>query len=144
MTWARLDDGILANPIPLKYLPERMRAEIEILAAAPIPPPKWKFLGHPNDPQPMAAIPSRAYYEWHLRRGRDIRRPPEREGISAQLRMLVLQRDGMVCQLCNTDIVGALHIDHVRPVARGGVTTLGNLQVTHAACNIRKGARWPG
>lgn len=31
---------------------------------------------------------------------------------------------------------------HIKPYSRGGETTVGNLQVTHSVCNMRKGASW--
>jgi 5-methylcytosine-specific restriction endonuclease McrA len=33
------------------------------------------------------------------------------------------------------------HIDHIMPVALGGSDEFSNLQLTHAHCNLRKGAR---
>lgn len=34
-----------------------------------------------------------------------------------------------------------MHLDHVRPVARGGRSTEGNIQLLCPACNLSKGAR---
>lgn len=60
------------------------------------------------------------------------------------LRLAVVARDGLRCRLCGQDVERSqLHLDHVRPVSRGGETTLENLQVTPARCNARKGARLP-
>ena len=32
-----------------------------------------------------------------------------------------------------------LHLDHIVPRCEGGRDDIGNLQVTHAGCNLRKG-----
>lgn len=34
-------------------------------------------------------------------------------------------------------------VDHIRPRAKGGGDERSNLQLAHAACNRRKGSRWP-
>lgn len=131
-TLTHIDDS---TPLPLCELPAAMRARIERLAAAPLPPPQWITLGH-------GSITSRAFYEWHLRRGRDILHRPLRENIPGALRAQVIARDGYVCGLCGGVVEPTdLHIDHRVPVSRGGPTVAGNLQVAHAACNTRKGNR---
>jgi hypothetical protein len=67
---------------------------------------------------------------------------PSRRLLPARIRRAVVERDGMVCQLCGHDIPnGDLHIDHIYPVARGGGDELDNLQAAHSRCNISKGAR---
>ncbi len=51
-------------------------------------------------------------------------------------------RDGGVCYLCDSPVTLSLaHLDHVIPVSRGGTHTPDNVRVTHARCNLRKGAR---
>lgn len=47
------------------------------------------------------------------------------------------------CWICGRPLDGDLHLDHVKPLARGGWDTLSNLRPTHAMCNMRKGATWP-
>jgi 5-methylcytosine-specific restriction endonuclease McrA len=65
-----------------------------------------------------------------------------RRAIPGWLRMDVLNRDGLCCQLCGGPVErDDVHLDHILPVSKGGATTLRNLQVAHAVCNIRKGAR---
>lgn len=117
--------------MPLSEFPEAERLEIERLVSLPTPPPKWKStIG--------GLYPSRARYEWHAARA------GRREEIPAPLRREVIARDGRVCQLCGDAVPegpGEIHIDHVFPLSRGGATVLENLQVTHAACNIAKGAK---
>jgi len=45
------------------------------------------------------------------------------------------------CWMCRT--ARWEHIDHVKPLARGGAHILANLRPACAACNHRKGSSWP-
>lgn len=113
--------------MPLGQLPPEMREEIERLASGPKAPPKWISITG------LAAIPSRAWFEWHSRR----RRAP----LPVELREYVIKRDRLICGLCGDSVErDDVHIDHVLPVSRGGTNALENLQVAHAICNLRKGA----
>ena len=50
----------------------------------------------------------------------------------------------LVCYLCGEPIAdGAIHIDHVIPLARGGHDVIANKRPTHAFCNMSKGAKLP-
>ena len=56
----------------------------------------------------------------------------------------ILDRDGIICAWCGEFMSEpydgrAAHVDHVTPVSRGGDNNLANLQLLHAACNLRKG-----
>ena len=53
-------------------------------------------------------------------------------------------RDGDICGICGSRLssFGDTHIDHIRPVSRGGGNELGNLRLTHARCNLRRGNRY--
>lgn len=95
--------------------------------------PRWLTLGahHWWGSCPILAI--RPY-------GRDDS-TPIRVPVSAAMRAAVLERDGFVCGICGDEIEDDLHIDHIRPVSRGGETVLDNLQPAHARCNLSKGAR---
>lgn len=55
----------------------------------------------------------------------------------------ILEREGMVCHICGVDIQGMsdLHFDHVIPLSRGGAHSNDNIKPSHAACNLRKGAK---
>ena len=60
--------------------------------------------------------------------------------IPVNLRRMVIERDGPRCVYCGLDLVGQeIHLDHVIPEARGGATSLANLQVTCRKCNLDKG-----
>jgi hypothetical protein len=64
--------------------------------------------------------------------------------IPDSLRSAVIAVHGSRCLRCGVQCTWAgptkLHIDHVIPEARGGLTTLDNLQVLCRTCNLRKGA----
>lgn len=63
----------------------------------------------------------------------------------------VLERDGRVCWLCGNRIdkkapagsPGALSVDHVVPLNRGGSNAVENLRVAHRSCNTRRGCPVP-
>lgn len=66
-------------------------------------------------------------------------------GISPQLRMEILERNGFTCQLCgagagdpdpfNPNRKLRLHIDHIIPVSQGGTEGKDNLRTLCSACN---------
>lgn len=51
--------------------------------------------------------------------------------------------NGLACPECGQQMRHgqALHVDHITPVAYGGTNHPTNLRITHARCNMRKGAR---
>ena len=62
-----------------------------------------------------------------------------------QLPALICAQDGL-CGICGNPLpadLTVIEVDHVIPVARGGLDTLDNLQAAHTACNRAKGARCP-
>lgn len=81
--------------------------------------------------------------EWHRVRGNDPYAYKARGyRLPQPIRMTVLERDGLVCGLCGSDVdLGDVHIDHIHPRYLGGTDDLDNLQVAHSFCNISKGAR---
>jgi hypothetical protein len=59
--------------------------------------------------------------------------------IPAQLRMRVIERDNATCQICGAkgpDV--RLHVDHIIPVSRGGLTEERNLRMLCEKCNLGK------
>ena len=62
-----------------------------------------------------------------------------RELIPDGMRQVVWRRDGGRCVQCGAEV--NLHFDHIIPVAKGGATTIENLQILCAPCNLSKGAR---
>jgi hypothetical protein len=65
------------------------------------------------------------------------RAKPARSSLTAQ----VIKRDGGRCRTCSS--AERLEADHIIPRARGGQTTLRNLQALCHDCNVTKGDRWP-
>lgn len=66
----------------------------------------------------------------------------ERAKLTPILRFRVLKRDGHKCRSCGAgpEHGAVLHIDHITPISRGGVTVYENLQTLCAACNFGKRA----
>lgn len=126
--------AIYERAMPLEEFDDAHRAEVERLAAGESPPPYWLN----GD---LFQMPSRAWYEWHWRRGMFPTRE-RRRSTKESLRVAVLERDGLVCGLCGGDVEpDEVHIDHILPRSLGGPDDLDNLQVSHALCNMRKGNR---
>mmetsp|Transcript_1459 Transcript_1459/g.5216 ORF Transcript_1459/g.5216 Transcript_1459/m.5216 type:complete len:429 (-) Transcript_1459:954-2240(-) len=69
--------------------------------------------------------------------------------ITAQMRRELIagaRAKGAPCPLCFQalgPLDDHLHIDHIIPRAKGGATTLVNLQVVHKSCNLRKSDKVP-
>jgi hypothetical protein len=64
--------------------------------------------------------------------------------IPARLRRLVIRRSSERCEYCHLSQAGqeaTFHIDHVIPVAAGGLTVANNLALACVSCSLRKGAR---
>lgn len=65
-----------------------------------------------------------------------------RQSIKKSVRFEVFKRDSFTCQYCGKaapDVV--LHVDHIKPVSKGGENDLLNLITSCADCNLGKGAR---
>lgn len=57
-----------------------------------------------------------------------------------QVRNAVLERDNHTCAYCGvTD--APMHIDHIKPVLRGGTDAMANLTAACAPCNLSKGGK---
>lgn len=66
------------------------------------------------------------------------RRLANRTIANPELRQQVFSRDGFACRKCGTK--DFLSVDHIKPVFRGGLDELDNLQTLCVPCNSRKGA----
>ena len=63
----------------------------------------------------------------------------DRKQISKKIRFEVFKRDGFKCQYCGAsapDII--LHVDHIKPVSKGGKNTITNLITACSRCNLGK------
>lgn len=68
--------------------------------------------------------------------------------ISRSARLAIYQRDGFVCQLCDTPVEMTLPwtdkwsatLDHIVPYSLGGSDSESNLRLAHRSCNSRRGA----
>lgn len=130
-----LGRAIYERAMPLAEFDEEHRAEIERLAEAPKPPGYWLKAD-------LFEMPSRAWYEWHWRRGMFPSDERTYRGVKQSLRLAVIERDGFVCGLCGGEVEpDDVHIDHIMPKSLGGPDLLDNLQVSHSLCNMRKGNR---
>ncbi len=64
--------------------------------------------------------------------------------IAAELRRFVIQRAMNRCEYCGLSQEGqeaTFHVDHVTPVAAGGLTVSENLALACVSCSLRKAAR---
>lgn len=67
----------------------------------------------------------------------------KRRNAYEELRSEVFARDGLKCRYCGktSRTRAGLHLDHVIPFSKGGMTTAANLVVACETCNLRKGAK---
>ena len=62
-----------------------------------------------------------------------------RKSIPGKLRHKVFERDGYRCRECGaTNKETTLHVDHIKPVAKGGTNDINNLQTLCEKCNLSK------
>lgn len=67
---------------------------------------------------------------------------PKRNAISKKRRFEIFKRDGFKCMYCGAHPPSVLlHVDHIKPVAEGGVNDDDNLITACEPCNQGKGAR---
>lgn len=65
-----------------------------------------------------------------------------RQPVSQKARFEVFKRDKFTCQYCGAKAPDVLlHVDHIKPVADGGLSDILNLVTACAICNGGKGAR---
>lgn len=69
-------------------------------------------------------------------------RQKERAKVTKKVRFDVFKRDSFTCQYCGESAPNVvLHADHIKPISKGGKTTMINLVTSCAGCNGGKGAR---
>jgi len=76
------------------------------------------------------------------RRKEEIKR--ERAKMSASLRYDVMKRDHFRCTICgrSADDGVTLHVDHIKPVSKGGKTEMSNLRTLCDYCNLGKSDKY--
>ena len=76
------------------------------------------------------------------RRKEEIKR--ERAKMSASLRYDVMKRDHFRCTICGrtADDGVTLHVDHIKPVSKGGKTEMSNLRTLCDYCNLGKSDKY--
>ena len=66
----------------------------------------------------------------------------QRALMTTKLRNFIKERDNHTCSYCSVSLAAEPHllleVDHIRPVSKGGLTTLGNLQTLCWRCNRTK------
>ena len=64
----------------------------------------------------------------------------ERSKMNDSLRYDILKRDGFKCSICGASALDGikLHVDHIRPISKGGKTTPDNLRTLCSRCNLGK------
>ena len=70
-------------------------------------------------------------------------RKPWDGSVTAESVAAILEAQGGRCAACRSDIRSGYHMDHIMPMARGGESTLANLQLLCPRCNSKKGAKDP-
>ena len=79
------------------------------------------------------------------------RMPSKDEYVSEQRRLMtpslrydIMKRDGFRCVICGRGAEDGvkLHVDHIKPVSKGGKTTPSNLRTLCQDCNIGKSAKY--
>lgn len=75
----------------------------------------------------------------------NLKQPETARNINVSLRYDILQRDGFKCKICGRnpeeDNV-KLHVDHIKPFSKGGLTKPDNLRCLCQDCNLGKKAKY--
>lgn len=68
----------------------------------------------------------------------------QRSLVTPTLRYEVMRRDRFRCCICGRNVQDGvvLHVDHIKPVSKGGKTELSNLRTLCSTCNWGKGAKY--
>lgn len=68
----------------------------------------------------------------------------EHAKVTRAMRYDVLRRDGFRCVKCGRGREDGvkLHVDHIKPVSRGGKSVMSNLQTLCEDCNCGKGNKY--
>lgn len=111
---------------------------------------RW-YRDHPENRERVKVL-GRQWRDRNPQRHRDIvhsaviRRHARMRGEDGQMerisRRAVWDRDHGTCGLCAEPVAFfGMHVDHIKPLSKGGPHTFANVQATHRECNLRKGNR---
>lgn len=86
----------------------------------------------------------RTTYPKYAERYRDAvkKRKAAKRGATVEIvnRRKVWERDDGVCHICGDPVAyKEMHLDHVKPLSRGGDHSYANCKAAHGPCNLRKG-----
>lgn len=124
----RLPDGERLARNGLRTLTPELRAQLE---RAGLPEPAAEQLTRPAGVVNAGAITS-------------VFVPNPTRHVPSSVKAEVWQRDGGICQQCGRRVDRTeIHFDHHVPFSRGGQSTVENLRVLCAPCNLSKGAKMP-
>ncbi|MCL2555736.1 MAG: HNH endonuclease [Firmicutes bacterium] len=72
------------------------------------------------------------------------RRRIERSKVTDGIRFDVFKRDGFRCKICgaSADSRVKLHVDHIKPISKGGDSNINNLQTLCESCNMGKSDKY--
>ena len=71
------------------------------------------------------------------------RRHRIRGKLSVNIIDLLMERQNGLCACCAADLmVTGYHVDHIRPISRGGLNMDFNVQLLTPDCNLRKSDKW--
>lgn len=73
---------------------------------------------------------------------RRLKERPATSGVAKHCRA-VLERQKWRCAVCRADLKQGKHLDHVIPLAAGGLHEIGNFQWLCPGCNLAKSAKHP-
>jgi 5-methylcytosine-specific restriction endonuclease McrA len=100
-----------------------------------------------NGPRIRARVRKYAVENPEAKRAGEARRNARKRGVEGrvtkdEIRALA-ERQKYRCAYCRTLVRKGYHIDHIKPLAKGGLNVIANLQITCARCNGRKSAKDP-
>ena len=96
-----------------------------------------------HDSFPFSIIDSRYFKlqeQQYLKQTIKYQRKKERNKLTDKLRYTILKRDHYRCQICGRSAQDGikLHVDHIKPIAKGGLTIESNLRTLCENCNWGK------
>ncbi|MBE5935809.1 MAG: HNH endonuclease [Lachnospiraceae bacterium] len=133
----RIEDKVCAN---VKIQP---RLKIHIFLSAKYVSPKGKNIYEKHreyNYEKVKALYYNVKKEIETKETFEEQKRKERNKMTDSLRYDILKRDNYRCQICGvTAKEGAkLHVDHIKPIAKGGKTQPDNLQTLCDRCNLGK------